>query len=110
MDRLTRIIGWIKIIWKSQETRSEIQTIANVATTIGVIVAAWTFKMSVNDTYERELQTEIRNWQRPAVYSIVRDIGPSTFYEIKEVYEAEAIKAGKSIKASADYEPNRVLL
>jgi hypothetical protein len=94
----------------NDQTKNAIQSIANLATTVSAFLALVALGWTIYESNKRESQEQTRNWQRPIVYSIVRDKGGSTLEEIKGLYIQAATQKGLPREAIQDLELNRILL
>jgi hypothetical protein len=93
-----------------ETTKNTLQAIANFATTISAMLALLALGWTIYEGNKRESQEQTRDWQKPIVYSIIRNKGGSTFEEIKGSYIQVATQKGLSRDAIQDPELNRILL
>lgn len=94
----------------NDETKSRLQAIANLAASVSAMLAILALGWTIYESNKRDSEEQTRNWQKPIVYSIIRDKGGSTFTEIKNSYIQAATQKGLSQEAIQDSELNRVLL
>jgi hypothetical protein len=106
-DRFSAITAWAWNVWRNKET---LQAFANLATTITAFLTLAALFWTITESSSRETKEEVRNVQKPLIYSIIRDRGSSTFEEIRTVYLRKAAEAKLPREAITDTELNRVIL
>jgi hypothetical protein len=104
------LLSWIKRTWKDQEARNAIQSLANLATTVSALLALGALGWTIIESNKRESQEQIRNLQRPMIYSIIRDRGGISIEEIRSEYNKRAVRAGLPREFTRENELNKVLL